>query len=82
MEEEDRAGITNCLHCGNAAILEARTGDFREYRCPDCGAYHVTDTFRKLIDNGRVRSPCIVELLNGRRLLADREDLPMGSRVG
>src|SRR4051812_44554474 len=60
---------------------EPRRGDFREYRCPDCGAYHVTGTFRKLIDNGRVRSPCIVELLNGRRLLADRQDLPMGSRV-
>jgi hypothetical protein len=26
MEEEDRAGITNSLHCGNAAILELEKG--------------------------------------------------------
>ena len=42
----------SCPHCGNGNAKRAQMRDRRDYRCPTCGAYSISETQQERFDKG------------------------------
>jgi hypothetical protein len=52
MEDRNQPVPRSCPHCGAAAKLMPRAGDYEIYVCPHCGYYRISGINQKLIANG------------------------------
>jgi hypothetical protein len=54
MEDRNQPVPRSCPHCGAAADLMPKVGDYEIYGCPHCGYYRINGINKQLIANGMV----------------------------